>query len=184
MRLAKLVRAVLPASLVVAIACGDPASSPTAPSTRVPDGPQLISNGQPTGSAYGGVGVVLIDEGRDDGLLGVCSGSLISPTVFLTAGHCIAPAGAIYYVSFASDIIPLPPASAFIQSTTAFASSDDDLGGKRSDLTQRFEDRGNLIRGCLERVQRGRDLLDILAPYAAEGESERVVKLPKVVRVR
>jgi DNA-binding GntR family transcriptional regulator len=32
--------------------------------------------------------------------------------------------------------------------------------------------------------QRGRDLLDILAPYAEEGEGERVVKMPKVVRAR
>jgi DNA-binding GntR family transcriptional regulator len=32
--------------------------------------------------------------------------------------------------------------------------------------------------------QRGRDLLDILAPYADEGESERVVKMPKVARIR
>jgi DNA-binding GntR family transcriptional regulator len=32
--------------------------------------------------------------------------------------------------------------------------------------------------------QRGRDLLDILAPYADEADSARVVKLPKVVRAR
>jgi hypothetical protein len=32
--------------------------------------------------------------------------------------------------------------------------------------------------------QRGRDLLDILAPYAEDGDGERVVKLPKVVRAR
>ena len=32
--------------------------------------------------------------------------------------------------------------------------------------------------------QRGRDLLDILAPYAEEGDGGRVVKLPKVVRAR
>jgi DNA-binding GntR family transcriptional regulator len=32
--------------------------------------------------------------------------------------------------------------------------------------------------------QRGRDLLDILAPYADEAEGERVVKMPKVVRAR
>ena len=32
--------------------------------------------------------------------------------------------------------------------------------------------------------QRGRDLLDILAPYAEEGEGGRVVKMPKVVRAR
>ena len=30
--------------------------------------------------------------------------------------------------------------------------------------------------------QRGRDLLDILAPYADEVTSDRVVKLPKVAR--
>ena len=29
--------------------------------------------------------------------------------------------------------------------------------------------------------QRGRDLLDILAPYAEEADGDRVVKLPKVV---
>jgi DNA-binding GntR family transcriptional regulator len=32
--------------------------------------------------------------------------------------------------------------------------------------------------------QRGRDLLDILAPYADESESDRVVKMPKVIRAR
>ena len=32
--------------------------------------------------------------------------------------------------------------------------------------------------------QRGRDLLDILAPYADEGESGRLVKMPKVARLR
>ena len=32
--------------------------------------------------------------------------------------------------------------------------------------------------------QRGRDLLDILAPYADEHERTRVVKLPKVARAR
>jgi hypothetical protein len=32
--------------------------------------------------------------------------------------------------------------------------------------------------------QRGRDLLDILAPYADDHGGERVMKLPKVVRAR
>ena len=75
---AKLVRAVLPASLAAALACSDPsANAPTAPATRVPDGPHLITNGQPTGSAYGGVGVVLIDQGGDGTVDFLCSGSLI-----------------------------------------------------------------------------------------------------------
>src|SRR6476469_4085096 len=129
MPIAKWTRVVLPSSLVAALACGDPsASAPTAPSTRVPDGPQLISNGQPTGSAYGGVGVVLIDQGGDGSVDFLCSGSLISPTVLLTAGHCILGPGTVYYISFAQDVIPLPPVSALIPSATAFASSDDDIG--------------------------------------------------------
>ena len=129
MRITKLARAVLPASLAVAIGCADPSNAPTAPSsTRVPDGPQLISNGQPTGSAYGGVGAVLIDQGGNGTIDFICSGSLISPTVLLTAGHCILGPGTAYYISFAPDVIPLPPVSALIPSTTAFASSDDDIG--------------------------------------------------------
>ena len=126
---AKSLRAVLPLALVAAVACSDPsANTPTAPTTRVPDGPHLISNGQPTGSAYGGVGVVLIDQGSDRTIDFLCSGSLISPTVLLTAGHCILGAGTTYYISFAPDVIPLPPASALIPSTTAFASTADDIG--------------------------------------------------------
>jgi Trypsin len=129
MPIAKLVRAMLPASVVVAIACGDPSSnSPTAPAARVPDGPQLISGGQPTGSAYGGVGAVLIDVGANGVIDFLCTGSLISPTVLLTAGHCIIGAGTVYYISFAQDVIPLPPVQSLIQSTTAFASANDDIG--------------------------------------------------------
>ena len=104
------VRSVVPPLLVAALACSDPsANAPTAPAARVPDGPHLITNGQPTGSAYGGVGVVLIDEGGDRTIDGLCSGSLISPTVLLTAGHCLGGPGTVYYISFVPDVLPLPP---------------------------------------------------------------------------
>jgi len=82
-------------------ACGEPAprqASPRGGSTR-------IVNGEPTGSAYGNVGAVMFDFGGDglDGEDWFCSGTLISPTVFLTAAHCLQflPASAQIYVTFA-----------------------------------------------------------------------------------
>ena len=41
-----------------------------------------ITGGQPDGNAHPYVGIVLTPDGA------LCSGSLLSPTVFLTAGHC------------------------------------------------------------------------------------------------
>lgn len=111
----------------ITLGCAD-TTAVTAPTARVPDGPGLITAGRPTGSAYGGVGILLIDEGSDGTINFVCSGSLIGPTVFLTAGHCLLGPGTTYYVSFAPDAIPLPPASELIKSTVAFESSTDDVG--------------------------------------------------------
>src|SRR5690242_2681568 len=118
---------VISALVAGTLACAD-SPQVTAPNARVPGGPQLISNGRPTGSAYGGGGVLLIDEGADRTIDFLCSGSLIAPTVFLTAGHCISPPGADYYISFAPDVIPLPPASQLIKSSTAFRAPDTDVG--------------------------------------------------------
>src|SRR5829696_9481553 len=58
-----------------------------------------ITNGQPDGNAHPYVGLmVALDE---DGVpLWRCSGSLLSPTVFLTAGHCTAPPAAHVEVWF------------------------------------------------------------------------------------
>jgi hypothetical protein len=47
-----------------------------------------ISNGSPDGNGHPYVGAVVYRFGDDKGV--GCSGTLISPTVFLTAGHCLA----------------------------------------------------------------------------------------------
>ena len=91
------------ASLALAAACAD---------GTAPDRPSLIVNGTPTGtSLYPSVGALLFDydrNGRIDGDDMFCTGSLISPTVFLTAAHCVVssdtPPGSQWYVSFAPDL--------------------------------------------------------------------------------
>ena len=106
MHRAKLVTAIAIAAITTA-ACSDRAPSPiTAPSD-----PSLIVNGQPTGSnLYPNVGALLFDF-FGDGITGDdewCTGSLISPTVFLTAAHCVVtpytPPGSQFYVSFSPDL--------------------------------------------------------------------------------
>jgi secreted trypsin-like serine protease len=90
----------------VLLACGDP-TEPV-----VVDRALSIVNGTPTGTSYGAVGALLLDY-NDDGVLDAddqwCTGTLIAPTLFLTAAHCVYPApdqplGSQFYVSFASDL--------------------------------------------------------------------------------
>jgi hypothetical protein len=88
------------------LACTErPITSPRAPT------PNFIINGIPTGSDFASVGALLFDFNADGVINGNdewCTGSLISPTVFLTAAHCVAssftPPGTQFYVSFNSNL--------------------------------------------------------------------------------
>lgn len=96
---------------LVAAACANDATAPA--SARTPQPPRAIVNGTYTGSSFGNVGALLVDfnaNGIVDGDDEDCTGSLISPTVFLTAAHCVeflAP-GTQLYVSFEPDLYPTP----------------------------------------------------------------------------
>lgn len=78
-----LLAAVLP---LVAAACADPTSAPSARSSLVAE-PAAIKYGDLDGNnhPYVGLMVALDNTGAP---LWRCSGTLMSPTVFLTAGHC------------------------------------------------------------------------------------------------
>jgi secreted trypsin-like serine protease len=71
-----------------------------------------IINGEPDGNRHPYVGALVTElevaEGEFE-LLPVCSGTLISPTVFLTAGHCtefLIEEGLPTYVSFDTTFVP------------------------------------------------------------------------------
>lgn len=85
-------------------------SESTDPTTSLE--PQFIVNGEPTGPGlFASVGALLYDFDRNgviDGDDALCTGSLISETVFLTAAHCVEffPAGSQLYVSFDDNLYP------------------------------------------------------------------------------
>jgi hypothetical protein len=89
------------------VACSD-RGSPTG-SEALAYAPNFIINGAPDGTDHPNVGALLYDwngNGTIEPEEHFCSGSLIAPTVFLTAGHCLAwaPADAQFYVTFDGDL--------------------------------------------------------------------------------
>jgi hypothetical protein len=97
------------AALCTLAACGE---SATAPLRTAPE-QQHIVNGTPTGPAFGSVGALLVDfdgNGKIEGIDQDCTGTLVSPTVFLTAAHCVEflPAGYPVFVSFDPTLMPAP----------------------------------------------------------------------------
>src|SRR4051812_29273811 len=107
MRRLPLLRFAAVALALALTACTDAATSVTAPTSAA-----FIVNGQPTGNSYGNVGALMIDYDQNGVINGddeLCTGSLVTPTIFLTAAHCVAPdpvtpAGTQFYVSFSPDL--------------------------------------------------------------------------------
>jgi hypothetical protein len=100
-------RLALAAGALALTACHDPA----APRVAAPDGVRGIQGGSYAGTSYPSVGALLFDydgNGTIDGDDEFCTGSLVAPDVFLTAGHCIVTpwtsASSQWYVSFAPDL--------------------------------------------------------------------------------
>ncbi len=77
--------------------------------SMVPAPAQAITFGTLDGTAHPYVGAILLDFGGGR-VFEFCSGSLVSPHVFLTAGHCALPlisyvAQGVVYVSFAANFL-------------------------------------------------------------------------------
>lgn len=66
-----------------------------------------VTNGAPDNGAYPYVGLMVADD-ADGNPLWRCTGTLISPKLFLTAGHCTEPPAASATIWFAEDVDGTP----------------------------------------------------------------------------
>jgi hypothetical protein len=66
-----------------------------------------ITNGEPDGDNHPHVGLMVADD-EDGNPLWRCTGTLISETVFLTAGHCTEPPAVKATIWFAEDVETTP----------------------------------------------------------------------------
>jgi len=99
---------------LLALLSGAAACTDGSPLLSPGDGPRRIVNGEPTGDRYPSVGALLVDWWEPIGVITGedqwCTGTLVSPTVFVTAAHCVTgsrhtPAGVQFYVTFAPDLL-------------------------------------------------------------------------------
>ncbi|GAA3691432.1 hypothetical protein GCM10022224_066200 [Nonomuraea antimicrobica] len=65
-----------------------------------------ITNGSADGNAHPEVGALIGDKANPDGTWSYCTGTLISPTVFLTAAHCGDPGQKTAKVTFDGEYKP------------------------------------------------------------------------------
>jgi hypothetical protein len=92
-------------SLAAVLAIGACSDSPTN-SSNPENEPSFITFGQPDGSAHPYVGTLLFVQ-NGVGFFS-CTGTLLSPTVMLTAGHCVESEGntnTVTYVRFTEDAL-------------------------------------------------------------------------------
>ena len=68
-------------------------------------GAGAVVNGEPDGNGHPNVGALLAPQAYSDGTWASCTGTLISPTVFLTAAHCEWDTDRLA-VTFASTYVP------------------------------------------------------------------------------
>ena len=87
--------------LLVLACSGDPSS----PAITVPDelGPTLIRNGTLDGAGHPYVGLMVAQDNKGSPLWR-CSGTLLTSTIFLTAGHCTEAPAAHIEIWFAADV--------------------------------------------------------------------------------
>src|SRR5262245_35713789 len=83
--------------VLAAAACSDSVSSRVVGPSAA--GPSRITSGTVDASnTFANVGAFILQRKSDGQVFPICSGTLIAPTVFLTAGHCT-----IFYPGVAND---------------------------------------------------------------------------------
>jgi hypothetical protein len=96
-------RSIALAGLFVAVLGGCVADLPTAKLDPADSGPQFITHGVLDGDAHPHVGL-MIAKNAAGAPLWRCSGTLLSPTLYLTAGHCTEAPAASVEIWFAADV--------------------------------------------------------------------------------